>query len=127
MYTCFKCPINTILTINELILHLKIFHNLTNESLCVCNQNNCSMDFRRINKFRKHLNRDHSMIYNDSNSKFDINTNFPKTHVSENTEVNNPFINNILNPNTSDNDKTHVNEIDEDFKNTILQCDEVCG
>ncbi|KAE9528505.1 hypothetical protein AGLY_012076, partial [Aphis glycines] len=114
------CPINTILTINELILHLKIFHNLTNESLCVCNQNNCSIDFRGINKFRKHLNRDHSMIYNDSNSKFDINTNFPKTHVSENTEVNNPFINDILNPNTSDNDKTHVNEIDEDFKNTIL-------
>jgi len=73
-----------------------------------------------INKFRKHLNQDHSMIYNDSNSKFDINTNFPKTHVPENTEVNNPFINDIPNPNTSDNDKTHVNEIDEDFKNIIL-------
>lgn len=123
MYTCFKCPINTILTINELILHLKMFHNLTNESLCVCNQNNCSMDFRGINKFRKHLNRDHSMIYNDSNSKFDINTNFPKTHVPENTDVYNPFINVILNPNTSDNDKTHVNEIYEDFKYHITQCD----
>lgn len=122
MYTCFKCPINTILTINELILHLQIFHNLTNQSLCVCNQNNCVMDFRGFNKFRKHLNRDHSIVYNDSNSKPGISTNLPKTQVPENSEVHNPSINNIiLDPNTSDIDKTYENKIDEDFKNTILQ------
>lgn len=121
MYTCFKCHINTVLTINELNLHLQIFHTLTNQSLCVCNQSNCVKDFRGFNKFRKHLNRDHSIICNDFNSKPHISTNLPKTQLPENNEVHNPFIDDIiLNRNTSDNDKTNENKIDDDFKNTIL-------
>jgi len=109
------------LTINELILHLQIFHNLTNQSLSVCNQSNCVKDFRGFNKFRKHLNRDHSIICNDSNSKPHISTNLHKTQLPENIKVHNPFIDDIiLNPNTSDSDTTNENKIDEDFKNTIL-------
>jgi len=59
MYNCYLCSIKNLLSVNELILHLQIFHNLNNYYLyslfLYLIQN-----FREIDKFRKHLNKEHT-------------------------------------------------------------------
>jgi len=71
MYNCYLCSINNLLSVKELVLHLQIFHNLNNYSLFICNQNSCIRDFRGIEKFRKHLNKEHTT----SNLTLNLNLN----------------------------------------------------
>ncbi|KAF0723633.1 Uncharacterized protein FWK35_00027468, partial [Aphis craccivora] len=42
-------------SINQLILHLKVYHNFNVNSIYTCNQGECVRDFQGSEKFRKHL------------------------------------------------------------------------
>jgi len=80
MYNCYLCSISNILSVKELILHLPIFHNLNKYSLFIYNQNSCVSNFRGIDKFRKHLNKE----YTTYNLRLKIN---PKEITNSNSEI----------------------------------------
>lgn len=59
MYLCSICSLNC-LTINQLILHLKIYHHYDSQSVYTCRQGLCVTDVRGSDKFRKHLMKFHT-------------------------------------------------------------------
>jgi hypothetical protein len=54
MYLYTICSLK-FLKINQLILHLKIYHHYGSYSLYTCRQDCCVTDVRGSDKFRKHL------------------------------------------------------------------------
>lgn len=61
MYICFICS-SLFSSINQLMLHLKIYHYLGTQSIYKCEQQDCIKDFQGFEHFRQHLNRVHSNI-----------------------------------------------------------------
>lgn len=61
MYICFICS-SLFSSINQLMLHLKIYHHLGAQSIYKCKQQDCNRDFQGSEHFRQHLNRVHSNI-----------------------------------------------------------------
>lgn len=59
MYCCVLCNLRCS-SINKIILHLKVYHNLNSHSIYTCNQGGCVRDFQGSEKFRKHLMVVHS-------------------------------------------------------------------
>lgn len=59
MYLCSICSLKC-LTINQLILHLKIYHHYGSQSVYTCRQDGCITDVRGSDKFRKHLMKFHT-------------------------------------------------------------------
>lgn len=60
MYNCFLCTENKLISINQFIWHLKVYHNLGPQSLYTCKQENCYRDFLGLHKLRQHFNRTHA-------------------------------------------------------------------
>lgn len=58
-YKCFIC-LSKHTKISQLILHLKLFHNLNKSSFYQCRQDSCCRDLLGLKKFRQHLHRHHS-------------------------------------------------------------------
>ncbi|CAI6372070.1 unnamed protein product [Macrosiphum euphorbiae] len=59
MYICFICS-SLFSSINQLMLHLKIYHHLGAQSTYKSKQQDCIRDFQGSEHFRQHLNRVHS-------------------------------------------------------------------
>jgi len=58
MYICFVCS-SSFATIDQLILHLRHYHNLGTQSVFHCKQLECVSHFQGSKQFRQHLNRVH--------------------------------------------------------------------
>jgi len=58
MYICFICS-SSFVTIDQLILHLRHYHNLSTQSVFYCKQQECVSHFQGSKQFRQHLNRIH--------------------------------------------------------------------
>jgi len=68
MYCCSLCYLRDA-SINQLILHLKVYHNFNIHSIYTYNQGGCVRDFQGSKKFRKHLMVVHSQ--NNETINFD--------------------------------------------------------
>lgn len=91
MYKCYLC-LKNFCSISKLIWHMKIYHNLGNNSFYLCKQQGCSRDFTGIKKFRQHLNREH--LRNRVNQKVELNLDNTTTETIVESSVESP---NILN------------------------------
>lgn len=58
MFVCFICSLVSS-SIDQLMLHFQIYHNLKTNYMYKCNQQGCIGDFDGSEKFRQHLNRVH--------------------------------------------------------------------
>jgi len=113
MYNCYLCSIKNLLSVNELILHLQIFHNLNNYSLFICNQNSCVRNFRGIDKFRKHLNKEHTT------STLTLNLNLNEVTIP-NVEINSTSSKStLLNPESLISHTEIENKINNSFENIV--------
>jgi len=69
MFKCYLCDLDKFLSVKELVWHFKVFHHLSNTSLFICNQGACVRDFKNLNKFRRHLHNDHSILQSECETK----------------------------------------------------------
>lgn len=72
MYTCYLCS-KSFLSITKLIWHMKIYHNLGNNSFYLCKQQYCVRDFRGLKKFRQHLKKEHFQVTANQNNELNFN------------------------------------------------------
>lgn len=91
MYKGYLC-IKNFCSISKLIWHMKIYHDLGNNSFYLCKQQGCSLDFTGIKNFRQHLNREH--LRNRVNQKVELNLDNTTTETIVESSVESP---NILN------------------------------
>lgn len=79
MYICFICS-SSFATIDQLILHLRHYHNLNTQSVFYCKQQECVSHFQGSKQFRQHLNRVHSVL--NINPAFLNNINSPSKNLN---------------------------------------------
>lgn len=65
MWRCSICA-NQFDTTKGLILHLKVLHSLSADSIYHCNQHNCDRNYTNVKSFRKHLNTHSSDLLNNT-------------------------------------------------------------
>lgn len=109
MFICFICS-SILSSINQLLIHLKIYHNLGTQSVYKCNQRGCIRVFQGSEKFRQHLNRVHPipcLIHQDNSNS---NETIPVFNLSEeviDTNDGSRYFENIVDTNKIVNNKPY--------------------
>lgn len=86
MYKCYLC-LKDFRSIAKLIWHMKIYHNLGNNSFYLCKQQYCARDFRGLKKFRQHLNREHFQVTVNQNYELNFSNTTTKSIVESSVEL----------------------------------------
>lgn len=86
-------------SINYLIIHLRIYHELNSIKEFVCKSPNCWRSFSQLNSFKKHLNTHYISNYNNQNiNNFNLNTNqqIASLNTQNNEIINNPCLKSFI-------------------------------
>ena len=67
MLNCRHCR-NTFPTIKGFVLHLKVKHNYSALSNCICTQEHCHRNFQSMSSFIQHLRRKHSQLQHNASA-----------------------------------------------------------